>query len=878
MSGRQVFALGAAALLAAVSAFALDTYFVDDAGGDDAHDGRSPAAAWRSLARVNGAELHPTDEVLFRRGGTWRGQLRPVSGAPGSNILYGAYGDGPKPLLLGSAALNHASDWRPAGPDLWVTAPVSYAPVGEAVAVPPARWSLHVEGGARLERQGLRLRCVSSGTARHHAQWSVSGLSVLPDHWYRLAFRLRTAGDVRPLPVSLMKAGAPWTAYAAPATLAPDAGTNWVEKCVIFRAGVTDEAARVTLFLGGALSAGADVEMADVTFGEVRPDREEAITADVGNIIFDGGAATGTKKWSVADLREEGDFVCTETAPRQVTLRCARNPAERFRSLELALTRHIIDQGGRGCVTYEDLDLRYGAAHGIGGGSTHDIVVRQCDFLFIGGGLQHRRPDGRPVRYGNAVEFWSSARDSVVEDCRLGEVYDAALTNQGSETNVQENITYRCNRIWNSEYSFEYWNRGEASHTRDIRFAYNVCVGAGRGWGHRQRPDQNGRHLMFYDNRAITTNVSVRRNLFCDAADSLWRLHGRDWTAALDLADNGWQQAAGPLLLWGQDAIDADAFPAFLAARGWRREMVLTDPLPGDPGAVDFHRIPAGPARDVLQGLPVRVLIVDGYSNHDWRRTTELVRGILAPTGLFQVSVSTVPTNTRDAAYADWRPAFTHFDVVIQNCNSLGGGPGWPAAARADFEQFVRAGGGVYVLHSGNNAFADWPEYNRMIGLGWRGKDQGWAVCVETNGVLHRIAPGDGSGTSHGARTDRVIHRLGDHPIHAGLPRHWLTPQIEVYTHARGPAENLTVLSWAEDPKTQVGWPIEWVVHYGAGRMYTSTFGHVWKNEADPVDMQCAGYQTLLVRALQWLAGRPVSWPVPSDFPTAAAVSLRPLH
>ena len=33
----------------------------------------------------------------------------------------------------------------------------------------------------------------------------------------------------------------------------------------------------------------------------------------------------------------------------------------------------------------------------------------------------------------------------------------------------------------------------------------------------------------------------------------------------------------------------------------------------------------------------VRVLILDGYSNHDWRLTTSLIRGILEPTGLFTV-------------------------------------------------------------------------------------------------------------------------------------------------------------------------------------------------------------------------------------------------
>jgi type 1 glutamine amidotransferase len=273
----------------------------------------------------------------------------------------------------------------------------------------------------------------------------------------------------------------------------------------------------------------------------------------------------------------------------------------------------------------------------------------------------------------------------------------------------------------------------------------------------------------------------------------------------------------------------------------------------------------------------IKVLIVDGYSNHDWQRTTQLTRGILDQAGLFDVAVSTVPVPTTDPAYAAWCPVFKSFDAVIQTCNDLGGkGPPWPAPARGAFEHFVQEGGGVFILHSGNNAFADWPAYNEIIGLGWRKKEYGWALRVRADESIERIPPGSGNGTGHGARTDRVIHLLGDHPIHAGLPRLWKTPLIEVYTYARGPAENLAVLSYAEDPKTGERWPVEWVVHYGAGRVFNSTFGHVWADEADPVDFRCAGFQTVLVRALQWLAKRPVTWPVPADFPTAEAARLRP--
>jgi hypothetical protein len=274
---------------------------------------------------------------------------------------------------------------------------------------------------------------------------------------------------------------------------------------------------------------------------------------------------------------------------------------------------------------------------------------------------------------------------------------------------------------------------------------------------------------------------------------------------------------------------------------------------------------------------PINILIVDGFSNHDWARTTAAIRGILEPTQRFRVAVATCPAKSTDPAFGAFRPRMADHDVVILNCNSLGSGGQWPPGVRGDFVKFVHDGGGVFVFHSANNAFAGWSEYDRIVGLGWRGKDAGTAITIDSAGTVQRIPPGEGLGTSHGPRSDRVVHRFGDHPIHAGLPRSWMAAMIEVYTYARGPAENLAVLSWAEDPTTKTRWPIEWTVSYGQGRVYNSTFGHVWRGEADPPGMRCAGFQTILVRALQWLAKRPVDFPVPPDFPDNTRTVLRPL-
>ena len=138
----------------------------------------------------------------------------------------------------------------------------------------------------------------------------------------------------------------------------------------------------------------------------------------------------------------------------------------------------------------------------------------------------------------------------------------------------------------------------------------------------------------------------------------------------------------------------------------------------------------------------IRVLILDGFSNHDWQQTTALLRGILEASGLFTVSVATAPSTTASPGWEQWRPNFSDYDVVIQTCNDIGGGPSWPREVQIAFENYVRNGGGVLVFHSGNNAFPDWPVYNQMIGLGWRNKQQGDAITINSRERLLRIPSG----------------------------------------------------------------------------------------------------------------------------------------
>lgn len=279
--------------------------------------------------------------------------------------------------------------------------------------------------------------------------------------------------------------------------------------------------------------------------------------------------------------------------------------------------------------------------------------------------------------------------------------------------------------------------------------------------------------------------------------------------------------------------------------------------------------------RPHTQPSKTHILIVDGFSNHNWQQTTLLTKQILEASGLFSVEVSTAPSSKPSPDWSTWRPQFANYDVVIQNCNSYGGRPTWPTEVQHNLEKFVRNGGGLYVLHSANNAFPQWEEYNRMIGLGWRKKDSGYAITIEDNGSLRRIPRGQGGNTGHGQRVDAVLTRLGEHPIHRDLPKQWRVADIEIYSYARGPAENLTVLSYTREPETGLNFPVEWIVTYGKGRVYNSTFGHVWEGDTNPQSMRCVAFQTLLIRSVEWLSGKEITWPVPNNFPDDKKVQLQ---
>jgi hypothetical protein len=320
---------------------------------------------------------------------------------------------------------------------------------------------------------------------------------------------------------------------------------------------------------------------------------------DIGNIIFNHGEACGVKKSSRNALSENDDYF-SDRANEKLYLKSAQNPATLYQSIELAPMKHGV-ASAVGNVTFDGLAVRYTGAHGFGLSNSSNVTIRRCDIYWIGGGYQQEPPN--PVRYGNAIEFWTGASNMLVENNRIWEVYDAGVTNQGhSVTNTQRDIIYRNNLIWHCEMSFEYWNHPANSITRNILFENNTCVDAGYGWGYAQRPDKNGTHLNFYDNTAQVSGFVIRNNVFVNARNGSFRMDNH-WSSTPYCDHNLYHSPAGGYtgFVLGTHYTSLDALRS---ATGMDTHSVFENPGFVDPAKHDY-RLASKPktANGVMPGI-----------------------------------------------------------------------------------------------------------------------------------------------------------------------------------------------------------------------------------------------------------------------------------
>lgn len=245
----------------------------------------------------------------------------------------------------------------------------------------------------------------------------------------------------------------------------------------------------------------------------------------------------------------------------------------------------------------------------------------------------------------------------------------------------------------------------------------------------------------------------------------------------------------------------------------------------------------------------LRVLILSGLNNHDWRSTTPVVKQTFTDCPRFgPVDVTENPAGLDAATLA-------RYDVLVSNWTPYPDTRrGWRPETEAAFLDFVRKGGGFVVIHAAACTFPVWPEFQQLIALTWK-------ADYTAHGTYH---------------TFKVSVEDQGHPIARGLGDFYTTDEL-YHRMVRMTEQPMHVVFKALSAKEQAGTgqyePVLVCTELGRGRGVNLVLGH------DAAALG-AGFRTLLLRSAEWAAtGQvtlppPVIWPSTPTAMTAAGLDL----
>jgi type 1 glutamine amidotransferase len=224
----------------------------------------------------------------------------------------------------------------------------------------------------------------------------------------------------------------------------------------------------------------------------------------------------------------------------------------------------------------------------------------------------------------------------------------------------------------------------------------------------------------------------------------------------------------------------------------------------------------------------IRVLILTGRNNHNWKATTSKLQNLLEATGKFCVDTAVPPQGLTSQN-------LEKYNVILSNWNSWGGGSKqaeaeWTDEAREAYLAFVRQGKGHVTIHAGGSSFYEgWPEY-RKVSLVF------WNLGTTGHGRQHEF---------------KVRFDQPDHAVTAGLDEFTIRDEL---WNKPGVVEGATVLASAysdkqNEPRGTDQWePTVVIANYGQGRCFATLLGH------DAKTMENEGFQQLVIRGVQWAA------------------------
>ena len=198
----------------------------------------------------------------------------------------------------------------------------------------------------------------------------------------------------------------------------------------------------------------------------------------------------GYRKSTIEELNNEFDFYCEDN---YLYIKSNSNPTDKLGKIKFIPRNDLVKLSSNTILS--GINIQYTGAHGIvkKDDEIQNVYVKDCIIENIGGCVQVPETF---TRYGNGLEFWNQAENTLVEGCIFRNIYDAAYSMQGNTTTsgfinniCQNNVFINCT------YTYETFcrNRNDSSvelYLKNQKFINNVSINQGQGWGAKVREDK----------------------------------------------------------------------------------------------------------------------------------------------------------------------------------------------------------------------------------------------------------------------------------------------------------------------------------------------------------------------------------------------------
>lgn len=224
-----------------------------------------------------------------------------------------------------------------------------------------------------------------------------------------------------------------------------------------------------------------------------------------------------------------------------------------------------------------------------------------------------------------------------------------------------------------------------------------------------------------------------------------------------------------------------------------------------------------GAAREDGKPSGTLLLLTGEDAFHDWRSSLPDLRKALEDGG-FRVVVTEDP-------WVLATEGMKAYDGIVMQVYPA---QRWPKPVEEAFLSLIRGGMGIGIVHSANNSFPGWSEFEDLVGLLWR--------VDEVNKAGH-----DNFGPFTVKITDRehfITRGMEDFPTTDELYRD-LTKYSDFH-----------VLAEAFSRDKQRDYPILMTRTFGKGRVFHTVLGH------NDVSMRAEGFRRTIQRGMLWAIGK----------------------